>query len=317
MPSLEFEGELSTLGFIGLGVMGLPMARNLLNAGYPVIVHSRSRQRADDLVSEGARWASSPSDVARAATVVVTMLPDSSDVRDVADGPSGLFAGASPGLTWIDMSSIDPQVTRSLAVRAAQFGIECLDAPVSGGERGAVDATLSIMVGGPQATFDRCLPLLSRLGGAVVRVGDTGAGQLAKVCNQIVVGCTIAAVAEALTLAGQAGVDPAAVRQVMLGGLASSRVLEVHGERMLRRTFAPGFRAVLHRKDLLNALDAARGSGSALFLTALVSELMTAQVAAGGGDLDHAALVKVYESLSGRRPVEAATSLDDPGRIVR
>lgn len=287
------------VGFIGLGVMGLPMAKNLLAAGYPLVVNTRSKHRADELLEAGAEWASSPADVAREAATVITMLPDSPDVRHVVEGPDGLLAGASGGLTWVDMSSIAPDVARQLAARAKESGVDALDAPVSGGEAGAVNATLSIMVGGPQPVFDRCTPIFEALGKSIVRVGEAGAGQLAKVCNQIVVGCNIAAVAEALVLAAKAGVDPDAVRQVLLGGLAQSRVLEVHGERMLRRTFDPGFRAVLHRKDLVNAMDAGRSAGSSLLLASTVAELFSAQAANGDGDLDHSAVVKVYEALAG------------------
>lgn len=288
-----------TIGFIGLGVMGLPMATNLLAAGYPLVVNSRTEGRAQSLIADGARWAATPAEVARQSAVVITMLPDSPDVRLVVEGEDGILAGAHQGLAWIDMSSIAPEVARELAAVATKAGLECLDAPVSGGEKGAVEGTLSIMVGGPQAVFNRCLPVLEVLGGSIVLVGEAGAGQVAKVCNQVVVACNIASVAEALVLARNAGVDPAAVRQVLLGGFAQSRILEVHGERMLKRTFDPGFRAVLHRKDLVNAMDAARSSGASLLLASTVAELLSAQIANGEGDLDHSALVKVYEALAG------------------
>jgi 2-hydroxy-3-oxopropionate reductase len=229
------------------------------------------------------------------------MLPDSSDVLDVLNGSDGILAGANEGLVWIDTSSILPSVAREAAQRASNIGVLCLDAPVSGGEKGAIDGTLSIMVGGPRAVFDQCLPILRCLGASVVHMGDSGSGQVTKVCNQVVVGCTIAAVAEALVMATKAGVDPAKVREALLGGFAQSKVLEVHGRRMLDRAFEPGFRSVLHQKDLFNALATGRSSSSALVLTAAVSQLMAAQTAAGDGDLDHSALVKVYELLANQR----------------
>lgn len=293
---------LSTIGFVGLGVMGLPMARNLLAAGYELVVHTRTEARAQPLVEAGATAVSSPAEVAKAVDVVVTMLPDTPDVESVAEGEDGLFAGAADGLAWIDMSSISPAASKELAARAAARGIAMLDAPVSGGETGAVAGTVAIMVGGDEAAFERCLPLLRSMGGSVVRVGGPGAGQLTKACNQIVVGCTLAGVAEALVLAAKAGVDAAKVREVLLGGFAQSRILDVHGERMLDGNFTPGFRASLHRKDLVNALDAGRTYGSSLVLSSLVAELLGAQVAAGDGDLDHSAVVKVYEAMADARP---------------
>jgi 2-hydroxy-3-oxopropionate reductase len=274
------------------------MASNIVAAGYPMIVFTRTMQRAGPLVDAGVSAAANPAEVAANADTVITMLPDSSDVVAVAEGPNGLFAGAHDGLTWIDMSSIIPSTAREIARRAASYGIACLDAPVSGGEQGAIDGTLSIMVGGPDQLFERCVPLLSCMGASIVRIGETGSGQVAKVCNQVVVGCTIGAVAEALVLAVKAGVDPARVREALLGGFAGSKVLEAHGERMLTRTFAPGSRSALHQKDLVNALDTARTHQSVLALTAVVAQLMAAQAAAGEADLDHSALVKVYERLS-------------------
>jgi 2-hydroxy-3-oxopropionate reductase len=278
--------------------MGLPMARNLAAAGYALTVSSRTKSRGNELVDAGARWEDTPASVALTSDVVITMLPDSADVVDVVRGDDGLLAGAHDGLVWIDMSSIAPGTTRTLVGDAEVRGLRCLDAPVSGGEQGAIDAALSIMVGGPQDVFDECLPVLQSLGRAIVRVGDTGAGQVTKLCNQMVVGATIATVAEALVLAEQAGVDPAAVREVLLGGFAQSRILDVHGQRMLDRAFRPGFRAVLHQKDLANALDAARQASSPTPLTAVVMQLLTALCANGGGDLDHSALVQVYELLA-------------------
>jgi 2-hydroxy-3-oxopropionate reductase len=291
-----------TIGFLGLGVMGLPMAANLQRAGFPLVVHSRTRERATALLEAGAAWAASPAELAGQVDVVITMVPDAPDVAAVVEGSDGVLAGARAGLTWIDMSSIAPEAARRLAGVAGQRGVACLDAPVSGGEAGAVGATLSIMVGGDEATFERCRPIFERLGTTIVRVGDTGAGQVAKVCNQIVVGCNLAAAAEALVLAAESGVDPAVVRQVLLGGLATSRVLEVHGQRMLDDAFTPGFRAVLHRKDMVNALDAGRTAGAPLPMAAVVTELLSALVANGEGDLDHSAVVRVYRTLAGAEP---------------
>jgi 2-hydroxy-3-oxopropionate reductase len=293
--------------------MGLPMARNLLETGYPLTVCSRTPARADELVDAGARWADTPAGVASASDVVVTMLPDSPDVVAVVTGDDGVVVGAHDDLVWIDTSSIAPATTRALVAVAAPHGIRCLDAPVSGGEQGAIDATLSIMVGGPRAVFDECLPILTTLGRSVVHVGDAGAGQVTKLCNQAVVGATIAAVAEALTLAERAGVDPVVVREVLLGGFAQSRVLDAHGQRMLDRAFEPGFRAALHRKDLVNALDAARDASSPTPLTAAVEQLLAGLCAAGGSDLDHAALLLVYEELLPTRvtPIDSTAPPDD------
>ena len=293
--------DLSTIGFIGLGVMGLPMAHNVLGAGYELVVHTRTPAGARSLEAAGAVVASSPAEVAKVVDVVITMLPDTPDVEQVAEGEDGIFAGASAGLVWVDMSSISPAGSKDLADRAATHGVAMLDAPVSGGETGAAAGTLSIMVGGDEATFDRCVPLLRSMGASVVRVGGPGAGQLAKACNQIVVGCTLAGVAEALVLAAKAGADVGKVREVLLGGFAQSRILDVHGERMLEGNFAPGFRASLHHKDLVNALDAGRTYGSSVVLSSLVAELLAAQVAAGDGDLDHSAVVKVYETRADTR----------------
>jgi 2-hydroxy-3-oxopropionate reductase len=276
------------------------MARNLLAAGHPLNVFTRTRDRASDLLTGGARWFPSPGAAALEAKLVITMLPDSQDVLDVAYGEDGILAGAHDELAWIDMSSIDPTVTREVAEKARNAGIDCLDAPVSGGEQGAIDAKLSIMVGGPRAVFDRWLPVLDVLGGSITYVGDAGSGQIAKLCNQVVVGCTIAAVAEALVLAKRSGADPELVRMVMLGGFAQSRVLEVHGERMLEGRFAPGFRTALHIKDLRNALASAGAAGASMPLTSEVSRLMTTQLENGDGNLDHSALVTVYEAIAGR-----------------
>jgi 2-hydroxy-3-oxopropionate reductase len=288
------------IGFIGLGVMGLPMAGHLLDAGHELVVNTRTREKAASLEEQGAAWARSAREVAAAVDVVITMLPDSGDVEAVAEGADGLLAGARQGLLWIDMSSISPLATRRLAAVAGECEVSCLDAPVSGGEVGAKQATLTIMVGGDADDFAAAAPIFRTLGSTIVLVGDNGAGQVAKACNQLVVGGTIALVAEALVTAAKAGVDPARVRDALLGGFAQSRILEVHGERMLKRTFQPGFRVRLHQKDLAIGLELGRGVSAALPMTAAVSQLMNALAAAGGGDLDHSALATVYETLGAK-----------------
>jgi 2-hydroxy-3-oxopropionate reductase len=231
----------NTIGFIGLGLMGRPMAKNLLKAGFPVVVHSRSQGPVDDLVASGALRASSPGEVARGATRIITMLPDSPDVELVLDWPDGVFASMQPGTIVIDMSTIAPATAQRLAARAASLGAVMLDAPVSGGEIGAISGTLSIMVGGDEAAFSSVRPLLNAMGNPerVIRIGDSGAGQICKACNQMVIGGTLAVVSEAFALARKAGVDPAAVRAALLGGFAASRVLEVHGERILNSKGLP------------------------------------------------------------------------------
>ena len=284
------------LGFVGLGIMGKPMARNLLQAGFPVTVHSRGRGAVEELVAEGASQASSPADVARATDVVITMLPDTPDVEEVLLGEGdGLLAAAAPGSLVIDMSTIDPGRARSFASALDQKGIAMLDAPVSGGERGAIEGTLSVMVGGPTDAFERALPVLRALGSNIVHVGGAGAGQVAKACNQLVVGATIEAVAEALALAERSGVDPAKVREALLGGFAASKILEVHGQRMLDRSFEPGFRVRLHRKDARIVMDAAREVGASAPSFAVVEGQLERLVDAGGGELDHAALITLLE----------------------
>src|SRR5262249_38820863 len=237
------------IGFIGLGIMGRPMARNLLGAGSDLVVHSRSPGPVDELVNEGARRAESPAEVAASSDVVILMLPDTPDVETVLFGPEGVVTEVGDGALVIDMSSVEPLATRRFAERIGEAGAEMLDAPVSGGEKGAIDGTLSIMIGGSAEAVERAMPLFEVLGGSIVHVGPSGAGQICKACNQLVVGATIEAVAEALALAERCGVDAVMVRQALLGGFAGSRVLEVHGQRMLDRTFEPGFRARLHLKD--------------------------------------------------------------------
>jgi 2-hydroxy-3-oxopropionate reductase len=285
------------IGFIGLGIMGTPMAGHLRKAGHALHLHSRSGV-PEALVAAGGRPAGSAAEVARRAEVVITMLPDTPDVERVLLGPGGVAEGLSPGKVVVDMSSISPIETKAFAGRIRELGCEYLDAPVSGGEVGARNAALTIMVGGSEAAFARVKPLLDLMGKNVTRVGGNGDGQTCKVANQIIVALTIEAVAEALVFASKAGADPARVRQALLGGFAASRVLEVHGERMLKRAFDPGFRMELHQKDLGLALAGARALGLSLPGTAAVQELMNACAAAGDARRDHSALVKALERLA-------------------
>ncbi|MDR7402306.1 MAG: 2-hydroxy-3-oxopropionate reductase [Armatimonadota bacterium] len=287
------------IGFIGLGIMGKPMARNLLRAGFPLTVHNRSRAPVEELVAAGARDGGSPRGVAEASDIVITMLPDSPDVQQVVLGPDGVLEGLRADGVLVDMSTISPLVTREIAQAVRARGAHMLDAPVSGGERGAIEATLSIMVGGPAEVVARVRPVFEALGKNIVHIGDIGAGQVAKACNQIVVALTIQAVSEALTLAAKAGVDPARVRQALLGGFAQSRVLELHGQRMLDRNFTPGFRVRLHQKDLNIALSAGKSLGVPLPATAVVQEAFTALRGLDRSDWDHSALVTLLETLAG------------------
>ena len=289
---------MSEIGFIGVGIMGMPMAGHLVSAGHRLHVWSRSRP-ADALSAAGFQPADSPRAVAARAEIVITMVSDTPDVAQVLFDADGVAAGLSPGKLVIDMSSISPIATRGFAARIEALGCDYLDAPVSGGDIGAKAATLTIMVGGRQSAFERALPLLQKMGRSITLIGDSGAGQTAKVANQIIVALNVAAVSEALVFAAKAGVDPARVRQALLGGFAASRVLEVHGEKMLKRTFDPGFRIELHRKDLGVALDCARALQMALPNTATVAEWMNAAQAQGLGQRDSSALVKIVEQLAG------------------
>jgi 2-hydroxy-3-oxopropionate reductase len=280
------------VGFIGLGVMGKPMAKNLIKGGHSLVVHSRSRGPIDEVVAAGAKAAASPADVARQASVVITMLPDTPDVELVLTGSDGVVSGLQPRAVVIDMSSISPAATRRLASIVASKGATMLDAPVSGGEIGAINASLSIMVGGDEQAFTRVKPILASMGSAekIIYIGESGAGQVCKICNQVAIGGALAGVSEAFALARKAGVDAARVRQALLGGFAASRVLEVHGERMLKNNYVPGFRTRLYQKDLRIANEAAAANGVAMPATAIVAQLVNALVASGGADLDYAAL---------------------------
>ena len=286
------------IGFIGLGIMGKPMARNLIKAGYQLVVHNRSRAAVDELSKEGAQAASSSKDVAARSEIVITMLPDSPDAELVYDGENGIFAGAKPVMLLIDMSSISPVVARKLAEEAQEQDLDMIDAPVSGGEAGAISATLSIMIGGKSPAVERAMPIFQALGKNIVHVGEAGAGQVTKAANQMVVGTTIAIVSEALVLAAKAGVDPAKVRQALLGGFAQSKILEAHGQKMLERNFKPGFRIRLHEKDMKIALATGSEYGVPLMVTSQVAQMMTAMKSMDNGDLDHSGLVKFVEELA-------------------
>ena len=289
------------IGFIGLGIMGKPMAHNLLKAGFPVIVHNRHQEVTDELVAVGALSGARPRDIAASCDVLITMLPDSPQVEEVLLGTDGALAGAHTGLTVIDMSTISPIVTRTLADRLAVHSIAMLDAPVSGGDKGAIAGMLSIMVGGEEDTFKRCLPIFQALGKTIVHVGGNGAGQVVKACNQIVVALIIEAVSEALVLGSRAGVDPAKILQVLNGGLAANRVIELRGASMLAHDFAPGGRIKTHHKDLGIILELGRMYGVSLPVTAQVDQMFASLVTRGRGDLDHTALLTYLEDLAGHR----------------
>jgi 2-hydroxy-3-oxopropionate reductase len=278
------------VGFIGLGIMGKPMAMNLLAAGYPLTVHSRSPGPVDEVVAAGATRASGAAQVAAASDVTITMLPDTSDVELVLTGAGGVLEGVSAGALVIDMSSIDPAPTRAMAEAFAKRDVAMVDAPVSGGERGAIDGTLSIMIGGEPDAVARAMPMFEVLGKTIVHVGPSGAGQVTKACNQLVVAATIEAVAEALLLAERSGVDPGKVREALLGGFAGSKILEVHGQRMLDRAFDPGFRIRLHRKDARIVEDAANATGTPIPSFAVVAAQLQRALDDGDGDLDHSGL---------------------------
>ena len=282
------------IGFIGLGIMGAPMAVRLAQGGHALFVHTRSQVR-EEVSAAGATICASATEVAQRADVIFTMVPDTPDVERVLFGEGGVAAGLSAGKTVVDMSSISPMATKDFARRIEALGAEWLDAPVSGGEVGAKAGTLSIMVGGKEATFARIRPLFELMGKNITLVGGAGAGQTTKVANQIIVALNIAAVGEALVFASKAGADPAKVREALMGGFASSRILEVHGERMIKRTFNPGFRIALHQKDLNLALQSAKAMNLALPNTANTAQLMQAAAAQGWDQLDHSALVRALE----------------------
>ncbi len=302
-----------SVGFIGLGIMGKPMARNLLRAGFRLVVHNRSRGPVDELASEGALSAASPREVAEACDVIVTMLPDSQDVADVVTGDNGVLSGARRGSLLIDMSTISPSTAVDLAKKAEAQGVSMLDAPVSGGDVGARQATLSIMVGGSEKAFERARPLLEAMGKTIIRTGGAGSGQIVKACNQIVVALTIEAVSEALVLGSKAGVDPEIIIKVLSGGLAANRVLEIRKDNMLRHDFKPGFKVDLHHKDICIALATSRELGVPLPVTSLVNEMLLALRVKGLGQHDHSALLTIVEEWAHHR----IGSLRDPVEKVR
>jgi 2-hydroxy-3-oxopropionate reductase len=279
------------------------MAKNLLKAGYKLIVNSRSQGPVDDLVASGAERAITPADVARHSTRIITMVPDSPDVEKVLDGPNGVFSAMQPGTIVIDMSSIAPGVARRLAARAQSLGATMLDAPVSGGDIGAINGTLSIMVGGDAAAFAGVKPILDVMGNPdkVVHIGEAGSGQLCKLCNQMVIGGTLVVVAEALALAKKAGVDATKVREALLGGFAQSRVLEVHGERALKGTFKPGFKTHLYAKDMRNVVSTLAEQEVPAPVTAVVQQLLHATMAAGRGEDDNSVMAKTVFEIAGVR----------------
>jgi 2-hydroxy-3-oxopropionate reductase len=286
------------IGFIGLGIMGRPMALNLCKAGYALSVYARRAEMMQPLIQAGATACSSPKAVAEQTDITITMVSDTPDVETVILAENGIMQGANPGHLVIDMSSIAASTTRAIATILAENRVEMLDAPVSGGDKGAIAGTLSIMVGGKVTAFERALPLFQILGENIVHIGDQGAGQIAKTCNQVLVSQTIAAVGEALILAKAAGVDPANVRKALLGGFAGSRILEVHGQKMLEDNFQPGFKTQLHHKDMRIALQTADELGIALPGTALVTQYLNALVGMEQGELDSAAIVKILEKMS-------------------
>ncbi|MFM8532896.1 MAG: NAD(P)-dependent oxidoreductase [Acidimicrobiia bacterium] len=289
-----------TVGFIGLGLMGKPMARNLLKKGFRVVAHSRSRGPVDELVKEGATAAGSPAEVAKQAAVIITMLPDGPDVDKVLEGPDGVFGAMSRGTVIVDSSTIAPAIARRLSARATELGGSLLDAPVSGGEIGAIDGTLTFMVGGDAAALEAIRDILGAMGKPerIVHVGESGAGQICKACNQIVLGGTMSVVAEAIALSRKAGVDPMKVRAALMGGFAQSRVLEVHGERMITGNWKPGFKAKLFKKDLGIAMNTLSEYGVPAAASAVVQQLVNAQIAAGEGEEDYSGIAKAIFNLA-------------------
>jgi 2-hydroxy-3-oxopropionate reductase len=289
------SGRLEKVGFVGLGIMGAAMAANLLEAGHDLVVHNRTRTKAEQLKQYGASVADSPREVAESSDIIITMLPGPSEVEEVVTGEGGLLEGAKEGSLIVDMSTSSPPLARELARTARERGVGMLDAPVSGGDVGARNGTLSIMAGGEEDDFERARALFEVMGETVIHVGGAGAGQVVKACNQIVVALVIEAVAEALVLASKAGVAPDRVVEVLSGGLAANKVLEVKGEKLLSHDFTPGGKVEYHRKDLGIALEAGREYGAALPVTALVDQMFGALVAKGRGGWDHSALLTLIE----------------------
>jgi 2-hydroxy-3-oxopropionate reductase len=290
---------LGQIGFIGLGIMGKPMARNLLKAGYSLVVYDVASGPVAELTAAGAEAGESSSDTARRVEMVITMLPDGPDVEKAVLGPGGVLEGARPGSMVVDMSSISPTVSQKVAAACSEKGVEFLDAPVSGGEPKAVDGTLAIMVGGKPEVFEKALPVLQKMGSSVTLTGPAGAGNVTKLANQIMVACNIAAMGEALVLATRAGLDPEVVFNAVKGGLAGSTVLNAKAPMAIARNFKPGFRIRLHQKDLRNALLAAESMKVSLPITSLVQQMLMALMNEGKGDLDHSAIVTFIEGMAG------------------
>jgi 2-hydroxy-3-oxopropionate reductase len=291
----------NTIGFIGLGLMGKPMALNLLKKGFPVIVHSRSRGPVDELVAAGATAATSPAAVAKACTSIVTMLPDGPDVSLVLEGANGIFSAMQRGTVILDSSTIAPATAKRLAAATAERGGQFLDGPVSGGEIGAIAGTLAFMIGGAAEAVEKMRPAIEAMGSPekLVHVGESGAGQVCKACNQIVLGGTMAVVAEAIALSRKSGVDPMKVRAALMGGFAQSRVLDVHGERMITGNWKPGFKAKFFKKDLGIALNSLAENGVPAYSSAVVQQLVQAQITAGEGEEDYSGLAKAIFKLAG------------------
>lgn len=286
------------IGFIGLGIMGKPMSKNLIKAGHELVVYNRTQSKADELVEMGAVRALTPAEVAEQCKVIITMVPNSPQVREVCLGENGVVKGAQGGTIVIDMSSIDPVESKAIGAALAEYGIEMMDAPVSGGEPKAIDGTLSVMVGGSKENFDKYYDVLMAMAASVVYVGDLGAGNVAKLANQVIVAINIAAVSEAMTLAVKNGADPELVYQAIRGGLAGSTVLDAKAPMMMAHNFKPGFKIDLHIKDLNNALNAAHATDTSVPVTAQVMEMMQSLKNDGAGSQDHSALVRYYEKIS-------------------
>ncbi len=287
------------VGFIGLGIMGRPMAKNLIEAGYDLVLYNRTREKAEELAEEGASVAGSPKEVAEQSDIIITMLPDSPQVEEVLAGENGVLQGVSEGALIVDMSTISPVVTEELSQKAEERDASMLDAPVSGGDVGAIEGTLSIMVGGGEEDFERAKPLFDVMGDTVTHVGPSGTGQVVKAANQIVVALTIEAVSEALVLGSKGGVAPEKILDVLSGGLAGNKVMEVKREKMLDHSFDPGFRIELHHKDLGIALAAGREYGVTLPVTAIVDQMLETLKMRGRGDRDHSAILTLIEESSG------------------
>jgi 2-hydroxy-3-oxopropionate reductase len=289
----------SKIGFIGLGIMGKPMAKNLIKAGFPLVVHNRSRSKVDELVKEGAAAANMPREVASSADIIITMLPNSPDVELVALGANGILEGAKAGQLFIDMSTINPIVSQRIAKEFSAKGVAMVDAPVSGGEKGAIDATLSIMAGGEAKDFERALPVFNALGKTVTHMGSIGSGGFTKLANQIIVAINLTAIGEALVFGAKAGVDPQKMIRALAGGLAGSKCLDQKSEKILSGDFAPGFKIDLHSKDLNLIQDAARSVGVPIPTAAFVEQLFAALRVRGRGGMDHSGVITFFEDLAG------------------